>query len=122
MMERGCGWIVNIGSIAGLTGNLTSAIYSTAKAAVHEYSRCLAAMLRPHNIHVNVIAPGDIVTQRFLASRPIDESLKVEDGTLERYGRPIEIARTLEFLVTGDSSYISGQVLRVDGARQLWPA
>ena len=122
MIERGYGNIVNIGSIAGLAGNQGSAIYSTAKAAVHEYSRCLAAMLRPHNIRVNVIAPGDIITPRFLASRTTDESLKVKDGTLERYGWPIEIARVMEFLVTGDSSFISGQVLRVDGAKQLWPA
>ena len=122
MVKRGCGCIVNIGSVAGLAGNQGGAIYSTAKAAVHEYSRCLAALLKPHNIRVNVIAPGDIVTQRFLASRTTDENLKVKGGTLERYGWPIEIARVMEFLVTEDSSFISGQVLRVDGAKQLWPA
>ena len=120
MMERGSGWIVNIGSIAGLAGFEQQAIYSTAKAAVHEYSRCLAALLRPHNVYVNVVAPGPIVTPRFLASRPIDEDQKVTGGTLERYGWPIEIARTVAFLVTSDSSYISGQVLRVDGGKQLW--
>ena len=122
MMERKSGWIVNFGSIAGLSGGETEAIYSTAKAAVHEYSRCLAAFLRPHNVYVNVIAPGGVVTPRFLASRPIDESRRVKDGTLQRYGWPIEIARVVEFLVTSDSSYISGQVLRVDGGQQLWPA
>lgn len=122
MMERKSGWIVNIGSIAGLAGRESESIYCTAKAAVHEYSRCLAAMLRPYNIRVNVIAPGGVVTPRFLASRPTDESQKVEDGTLERYGWPMEIARVVEFLVTSDSSYISGQVLRVDGGAQLWPA
>jgi 3-oxoacyl-[acyl-carrier protein] reductase len=46
----------------------------------------------------------------------------VEEGTLERYGWPIEIARTVAFLVTPASSYITGQVLRVDGGGQLWPA
>lgn len=122
MMERKSGWVVNFGSIAGLSGNVNEAIYSTSKAAVHEYTRCLAAMLRPYNIRVNAIAPGGIVTARFLASRPIDESMNVEDGTLERYGRPIEIARAVAFLVTESSSYISGQVLRVDGGGQLWPA
>ncbi len=122
MMERKSGCIVNFGSIAGLAGSQNEAIYSTAKAAVHEYSRCLADMLRPYNVRVNAIAPGGIVTPRFLASRPIDESRKVEDGTLERYGWPMEIARVVEFLVTRDSSYISGQVLRVDGGQQLWPA
>jgi NAD(P)-dependent dehydrogenase (short-subunit alcohol dehydrogenase family) len=120
MMERKSGWIVSIGSGAGSVGGVNQAIYSTAKAAVHEYTRCLAALLRPYNVHVNVVSPGPIVTPRFLATRAIDESQKLEGGTLERYGWPIEIARAVEFLVTADSSYISGQVLRVDGGRQLF--
>ena len=122
MMARKSGWIVNIGSAGGLAGRAQGAIYCTAKAAVHEYSRCLAAQLRPYNVYVNVIAPGPIVTPRFLASRPIDEELKTAEETLERYGQSIEIARVVEFLVSQDSSYITGQILRVDGGRQLWPA
>jgi 3-oxoacyl-[acyl-carrier protein] reductase len=122
MMERRSGRIINIGSIAGLQGNSQSAIYSTAKAAVHEYTRCLADMLRPYNVTVNAIAPGDILTPRFMASRPLDQTRMVEDGTLERYGRPIEIARTIEFLVSEAASYITGQVIRVDGGKQCFPA
>ena len=122
MIMRKAGWIVNIGSVAGLGGHPGEAIYSTAKAAVHEYTRCLAALLRSDNVYANAVAPGPIITPRFEASRPINEAMKLTDGTLQRYGWPIEIARAVEFLVTQDSSYVSGQVLRVDGGIQLWPA
>jgi 3-oxoacyl-[acyl-carrier protein] reductase len=122
MIARKQGWIVNVGSIAGLAGNAESAIYATAKAAVHEYTRCLAAMLRPYGIHANVVAPGETVTERFKASRPIEDDKLSMTGSLERYGWPLEVAKTVEFLASSASSYITGQVIRVDGGRQIWPA
>ena len=122
MMARKSGKIVNIGSVAGLSGRANSAIYATAKAAVHEYGRCLADQMRPYNVNVNTIAPGSIVTPRFSASRPIDEGMAITEGTLVRYGWPNEIASTVAFLVSDEAGYISGQVLRVDGGEQLWPA
>ena len=122
MMERKAGWIVNIGSVGGLGGRDHGVIYGTAKAAVHHYSRCLAAQLRPYNVYVNVVAPGSTMSPRFLASRAIDASQQTAQNTLDRYGHSIEIARAVAFFVTPASSYVTGQVLRVDGGRQLWPA
>ncbi len=122
MMERKEGWVVTIGSIAGLSGHPSEVSYSVSKAAVHEYTRCLAAQLRPLGVYANVIAPGEIITPRFEASRPTRDDRKVEEGALTRYGWPYEVAKAVEFFVTSDSSYVTGQVLRVDGGAQLWPS
>jgi 3-oxoacyl-[acyl-carrier protein] reductase len=122
MMQRRHGRIVTVSSVDALHGVATGSIYATAKAAVIAYSRCLAAQLRPYNVPVNVIAPGGVLTPRFRASRALDERRLVPDGTLERYGDPIEVARAVVFLASEGATYMSGQVLRVDGGAQPWPA
>jgi len=122
MMRRKTGRIITIGSIAGLFGRDDGAIYGVAKAGVHEYTRCLATQLRPHNVPVNCIAPGGTVTNRFLVIHEIEQQKLVEEGTLVRYGRPNEVADVVAFLASEAGRFISGQVIRVDGGSQCFPA
>jgi 3-oxoacyl-[acyl-carrier protein] reductase len=122
MMARKRGRIITIGSIAGAYGRDDGAIYAVAKAAVHEYTRCLAVQLRRYNIPVNCVAPGGTVTNRFLVIHEIDQGKLTEEGTLDRYGRPHEVASVVAFLASEEGRFISGQVIRVDGGSQCWPA
>jgi 3-oxoacyl-[acyl-carrier protein] reductase len=121
MMERRRGWIVNLSSVAATSGREDGAIYGVAKAGVSHYTRCLATQLRPYNIPVNAIAPGGTVTPRFLAAHQIDQGKVDATGTLDRYGQPEEVARTVEFLVSDPGPFVSGQIIRVDGGSQTWP-
>lgn len=121
MMQRRRGRIITIGSIAGTYGRPTGSIYAVAKAAVHEYTRCLASQLRPYNIPVNCVAPGGTVTERFLRIHDIDRRKVTAEQTLDRYGRPEEVAGVVGFLCREESAFISGQVIRVDGGGQTFP-
>ena len=120
MMERRSGRIVTISSVAAFRGIPQSSIYATAKAGMVEYTRCLAAELREYNITVNSIAPGDTRTGRYLGTRTVDESRLVTEGTLERIALVDEVARVVDFFAGPLGTFVSGQVLRVDGGNQLW--
>jgi 3-oxoacyl-[acyl-carrier protein] reductase len=122
MMARRRGRIVTIGSVAAFKGRTQGAIYATAKAAMTHFTRCLADQLRPYDVAVNVLAPGDTRTERFVATRPVDPARMVEGGTLDRIATVDEVARVVEFLAGPLGAFVSGQVVRVDGAGQGWAA
>lgn len=122
MMQRKRGRIITISSTAAFKGRTNGSIYATAKAGAMHFTRCLADQMRPYNVTVNAIAPGDTRTERFLATRPVDPARLVEDGTLDRIATVDEVARVVEFLAGPHAAFVSGQVIRVDGAGQGWAA
>lgn len=122
MMERRRGRIVAIGSTAGSRGRTSGAIYAVAKAGVAHYTRCLADQLRPYDVTVNCIAPGETRTGRFLATRAVDERRLAEEGTLDRVATVDEVARLVDVFAGPLGAFVSGQVLRVDGGGQGWAA
>ena len=96
MMQRRRGRIVTIGSVAAFKGRTNGSIYAVAKAGVTHFTRCLADQLRPFDITVNCIAPGDTRTGRFMGTRAVDQDRLVETGTLDRIATVDEVARVVE--------------------------
>lgn len=122
MMQRRRGRIITIGSVAAFKGRTNASIYATAKAGAMHFTRCLADQMRPYNVTVNTLAPGDTRTERFLATRAVDPVRLAEDGTLDRIATVDEVARVVEFFAGPMGAFVSGQVIRIDGGGQAWPA
>ena len=121
MIAHGGGRIVNIGSVASFEGTDEGVIYAAAKAGQTHYTRCLAKQLRPHGITVNMVSPGGTLSARFVATgqtRP-EFMAAMESNSLVRHARPDEIARAVQFFASPLADFVSGQVLRVDGANQV---
>lgn len=122
MAERQHGSIINIASVAAHYGSSLEVAYACAKAAVVHYTRCLAAEVREAGVRVNCVSPGPAKTARFLATRQYDASMMQEGPSLRRYATAAEVADAVAFLAGDQARFISGQVLRVDGAAGLYAA
>lgn len=115
MINKKYGKIINISSMWGIRGASCETVYSASKAAIIGFTKALSKELGPSNINVNCIAPGVILTDmnKGLDKETLD-GLK-EETPLERLGTPSDIAKTALFLASEDASFITGQVICVDG-------
>ena len=120
MVERRSGTVINIASAAGHFGTSPEVAYSTIKAAIVHFTRCLAYEMREHLVRVNCVSPGPTATARFRNTRALDPAMLVQDGTLTRYAVPRDQANAVAFLCTPAAAMIHGQTLRVDGGLTLY--
>ena len=115
MMKKRTGRIVNMASVVGLVGNVGQTNYAAAKAGVIGFSKAAAREMASRGVTVNVVAPGSIDTDM---TAVLPEKVKekiIADIPLGKMGEPKDIANAVLFLVSDQASYITGQVVNVDG-------
>ena len=115
LMKRRSGSIVNVSSIVGLHGNPGQANYSASKAGIIGLTKALARELGNRGVRANVVAPGYVDTRLTQVIADEMKELMLANTPLGRFGRPEDIAGAVRFLCSDDASFITGEVLLVDG-------
>ncbi|MBR6400279.1 MAG: 3-oxoacyl-ACP reductase FabG [Firmicutes bacterium] len=115
MLKRHSGAIVNISSMWGEAGASCEVIYSASKGAVDSFTRALAKECAPNGVRVNAVAPGVIDTKMNAHLTPEEAAQLCDEIPMMRFGTPEEAAKAVLFLASDDSSYITGEIIRVNG-------
>ncbi|NIB38003.1 SDR family oxidoreductase [Pseudomaricurvus alkylphenolicus] len=120
-LKHSQGSVVNISSICGQLATPCMAAYSSAKSALTTLTRNAAVEWAPHNIRVNAVVPGAILTPPTQAVMPTEDAQKAGSALipLKRIGDPVEVANAILFLASDEASYITGVALNVDGGRAV---
>ena len=115
MMKARSGCIVSLASVVGIAGNAGQTNYSASKAGIIGFTKSLAKEVASRNIRVNAVAPGFIQTNMTAVLKDDVKDEIAKSIPLKRMGTPKDVANAVKFLVSDDSSYITGQVLHIDG-------
>src|ERR671911_2298322 len=122
MIQDGGGNIINLGSISAMIVNRPQwqPAYNASKAAVHQLTKSLAAEWAPHGVRVNALAPGYIKTEMAPVDEPQFRRHWIEDAPMRRYGMPEELGPSAVFLASDASSFMTGEILVVDGGYTIF--
>jgi len=115
MMKQHCGRIINLSSVSGVLGNIGQTNYAASKAGVIGLTKACAKEFASRNITVNAIAPGFIETDMTDCLSEEIKKTTIAQIPLGHYGKPEDIAAVAVFLASDQASYITGQVIHVDG-------
>lgn len=118
-LKQKSGCILNIGSVSGITGIAGQTNYSASKAGIIGFSKALARETAAYNVRVNVICPGYIDTDMVTALKPSSLEKIVDKIPVKRLGRAEEVADLCLFLSSEKSTYITGEVIKIDGGTAI---